>query len=90
MTGDLLDAECVLRRLENLKIISMREWQDRNTSDHDYSVYFDNPQKPGDVRLQIIKRKEKYYIPRSIINILSYRHSFNPDGIFSECSVKSA
>ena len=90
MTVDLLDAECVLRCLDVMKIISMREWQDRNTSDHDYSVYFDNPQKPGDVRLQIIKRKERYYIPRSIINILSYCHSFNPDEIFSDCSVKPA
>ena len=82
MIDDLLDAECVLDRLENLNLISMREWQDRNKSDHDYSVYFDNPQKPGDIRLQIIKRKEKCYIPRSIISILSYRHSFNPDDIF--------
>jgi hypothetical protein len=90
LIGELLDAECVLRRLENLEIISMREWQDRNTSDHDYSVYFDNPRKPGDVRLQIVKRKERCYIPRSIINILSYRHSFNPAGIFTDCSVKPA
>ena len=89
MTDDLLNAECVLRHLENLKIISMREWQDRNISDHDYSIYFDNPQKPGDIRLQIIKRKESCYIPRSIIKILSYRHSFNPDNIFFECSAKS-
>ena len=90
MIGELLNAECVLRHLENLKIISMREWQDRNTNDHDYSVYFDNPKRHGDIRLQIIKRKKSYFIPRSIISILSCRYSFNTDDIFSECSVKAA
>ena len=90
MKDDLLMAECVLLYLQNLEIIKIDEWQDRNPSDHDYSVYFENPKRPGDVRLQIIKRKEAYFIPRSIINILSYRHSFNTDDIYSECSVKAA
>ena len=87
MTKDLLDAECVIRHLNDLKIIAMRGWQDRNPSDHDYSIYFDNPKKQGDIRLQIIKRREIYFIPRSIVNILSYRHGFNASGIYSECSV---
>jgi len=60
---DLLTAECVLRHLQNLQIIPMSKWQDGNPSDHDYSVYFVNPKKRGDVRLQIIKRKKKYFIP---------------------------
>jgi len=90
MTGELLSAECVLRHLENLRIISMREWQDRNPNDHDYSVHFDNPKKTGDVRLQIIKRKKSYFIPSSIINILSCRYSFSTDDIYSECSVRVA
>ena len=90
MNNDLLNAECVLRHLQDLHIISTGEWQDRNPSDHDYSVYFDNPKKPGDVRLQIIKRKERYFIPRSIIKILSYRHSFSAEDIYSECSAEAA
>ena len=90
MTDDLLYAECVLRHLHNMEIITIVDWQDRNPSDHDYSVYFDNPKKPGDVRLQIIKRSEKYFIPRSIINILSYRHSFDTTDIFFECAIKAA
>jgi len=87
---DLLNAECVLQHLESLKIISMCEWKNRHPSDQDYSIYFENPKSPGDVRLQIIKRKGSYFIPRSIINILSYRHSFNADGIYSHCAVKTA
>ena len=90
MTDDLLSAECVLRHLESLRIIAMREWQDRNTSDHDYPIIFDNPQEPGDVELQIIKRKDRCFISRSRVNILSIRHSFNADGIYSECSIKPA
>jgi len=87
---DLLTAACVLQHLKNLQIISMSKWQDENPSDHDYSIFFYNPKKHGDIGLQIIKRKEKYYIPRSTINILSCRHSFNADVIYSECSVKAA
>ena len=87
MTNDLLNAECVLLHLENLNIILMREWKDRNPSNHDYSIYFENPKKPGDVRLQIIKRREMYFVPKSLVNILSYRHSFSVDNIYSECSV---
>ena len=87
MTADLLGAECVIQHLNSLKIISMRDWQDRNSSDHDYSVYFDNPNKPGDVRLQIIKRSDKCFIPRSIVMILSYRHYFNAENILLECAV---
>ena len=90
MSDDLLNAECVIRHLQDLEVILLGEWQDRNPSDHDYSVYFENPKKPGDVRLQIIKLKERYFIPRSIINILSYRHAFNTDNIFSECSLDVA
>jgi hypothetical protein len=68
----------------------MSEWKDTNQLDHDYSVYFDNPKKPGDIRLQIIIRKGHYFVPRSIINILSCRHSFDAADIYSECSVKAA
>ena len=90
MSKDLLDAECVLNHLQRLQIILFREWQDRNPSDHDYPIYFDNPQKPGDISLQIIKRKERYFVSRSIINILSIRHSFDADVIYSECSIMVA
>jgi hypothetical protein len=90
LSDDLLNAECVIQHLKKLQIISLGKWQDQNPVDHDYSVYFEGLKKPGDVRLQIIKRKEKYFIPRSIINILSCRHSFGAEIIYSECSVKVA
>jgi len=87
VTNDLLDADCVIRHLHDLKIIAMRIWRDTNPDDHDYSLDFDNPKRIGNIRLQIVKRKERYFIPRSIINILSCRHRFNAGGIYSECSV---
>ena len=90
MSDDLLNAECVIRHLQNLQVISLNEWKDWNPNDHDYSVYFDNPKRPEDIRLQIIKRKERYFIPKSIISILSCRHSFGVDNIYSECSVNAA
>ena len=90
MNDDLLNAECVMRYLLDLQIISLREWQDRNSSDHKYYVYFVNPKENGDVSLQIIKRKNRYFIPRSIINILAYRHNFDTGNIFLECSVNVA
>ena len=88
MNNDLLDAECVIEHLNNMEIIKMSEWHDSNPNDHDYSVYFDNPKRPGDIRIQIIKRNRVYYVPRSIINILSCRHLFNTNRIFTECFVQ--
>jgi hypothetical protein len=85
LNDDLLNAECVIRHLQELQIISLREWQDRNPSDHKYSIYFTNPKENGDISLQIIKQKDRYFIPRSTIRILSYRHAFDTENIFSEC-----
>ena len=90
MNEDLLDAECVIRRLCEQRIIEMREWQNRHPNNQDYSVHFDHPDVTGDIELHIIKRSGRFYIPRSLIGILSYRHCFNADDIYFECSVEAA
>ena len=87
MIKDLLDAECVIKHLKSLELIGLSYWQDSNPVDHDYSYFFENKKGTGDLCMQIIKRKEKYYISRSIITILSHRHNFNPVVIFEECNI---
>ena len=92
MTQDLLDADCVITHLCALNIISNRSWksQQLNNAEADYSVFFDNPNNNGDVRLQIIKRDEDYYVPRSTIKILALRHRINPINILTECAIQTA
>jgi hypothetical protein len=88
VTEDLLDAECVIRHLCDRRIISMRDWKSRHFLEQDsfdYSVYFDQPDNHGDVRIQIIGRKTQYFIPRSLVKILSFRYRFNAEHIYSEC-----
>jgi len=87
MNNDLLNAECVIQHLRNLNVIAACEWRNQHPNDQDYSVLFDNPKHKGDIRIQIVKRANEYYIPRSLVGILSYRHYFNADAIFNECSI---
>jgi hypothetical protein len=89
MMEELLDAECVINHLYNQKIISPADWQNQHPNDQAYSIYFDHHDAVGIIALHIIKRAGKYYIPRSLIAILSARYRFNAEGIYSECIVKS-
>jgi hypothetical protein len=93
MISDLLDAECAIKRLCALKIIKNTDWKGKNYFDDvstDYSVYFDNPNHEGDVRLQIVKRARQYFVPCSIVKILAKRHHFDANSILEECSIKAA
>jgi len=89
MTTDLLDADCVIQHLCNLKVITVVEWRNRHPDDQNYSVYFNSPfgKLPGDIFIQIIKRSGKYYISRSLIKVLAHRHLFNAENIYSNCAV---
>jgi hypothetical protein len=90
MTDDLLDAECVIHHLCNRRVIVMRDWKSRHFTSRDsfdYSVYFDRPDTHGDVRLQIISRETCYFVPRSLVKILSFRLRFNAESIYQECMV---
>jgi hypothetical protein len=91
MTEDLLDAECVIRHLGDQSIISICDWKNKHPNNQDYQVFFDHPGgTTGDIGLHIIKRSGQYFISRSLVTILSYRHRFNADHIYSECAVKTA
>ena len=93
MTDDLLKAECAIGHLSNKKIIENREWKSQHYLDDDiaeYSVFFINPSHSGDVRIQIIKRGEYYFISRSIIKILAKRHHFDASNILLECATTVA
>jgi len=86
MKEELLDAECVIKHLCKQNIILITNWQNQHPADQNYLVYFNHPNNEiGDIVLSIIKRKEKYYISRSLVGILSYRHHFNADNIYTEC-----
>jgi hypothetical protein len=66
----------------------MRDWQNRHPSDQDYTIYFSNPNDLiSDVGVYILKRSERYFVLRSLIDVLSYRHQFNAVGIYNECAV---
>jgi len=61
MTGELLNAECVIEHLNNNNIITMSDWQNRHPADQNYTVYFTNPSNlTADVGIYIIKRSGKY------------------------------
>ena len=88
MNPDLLDADCVIRHLHNINIISLTEWKNRHPSDQCYNVFFAPANnRKGDVGLNIIKRSGRYYVSRSLINVISYRHSFDASNIYRECAV---
>ena len=90
MTDDLLDAECVIQHLCNQRVISMIDWKSshlHNQDAFDYSVYFDQPDTHSDIRMQIISRGARYFIPRSLVKILSFRYRFNAESIYLECAV---
>jgi hypothetical protein len=93
MTDDLLDAECAIEHLCTLRIIENTDWKGNHYLDNDsadYSIFFDNPNHEGDIRLQIIKRARQYFIPCSIIKILVKRHHFNVNNILEECATNAA
>ena len=93
MTDDLLDAKCAIEHLCALKIIENRDWKSQHYLDNDsadYSMFFDNPNHEGDIRLQIIKRAEQYFVSRSIIKVLAKRHHFNANNILTECAILAA
>ena len=89
--NELMNAECVIQKLAEQHLITMREWQNRHPADQDYSVYFSNPNDlTSDIGIYIIKRSGQYYILRSLINVLSYRHNFNADHIYRDCAIGAA
>ena len=91
MKNELLNAECVLEHLNSKHLITMRDWQNKHPADQDYTIYFSNPNNlTSDVGVYIIKRSGKYFILRSLIDVLSYRHNFNADNIYIECAIKAA
>jgi hypothetical protein len=84
----LLDAECVINNLYSQRLISMRDWQNRHPSDQNYSIFFPNPNDlVSDIVIHITKRSGRYFVLRSLVDVLSYRHQFNPDRIYTECAV---
>lgn len=90
MNNDLLDANCVIQHLTNFGMILHRQWTDNQINPPDYSeyaVYFNNPNNNGDIRLQIITRSGRHLVSSSIIKILSHRHHFNADVIFTNCAI---
>ena len=92
MTDDLLDAECAINHLCTLGIMKNRDWKSRHYLDNDsadYSVFFDNPDNKGDIRLQIIKRAEQYCVSCSIVKVLAKRHNFDASNILIECSINA-
>jgi len=91
MTDELLNAECVIEHLNKKQLIMMRDWQNQHPADQDYTIYFNNPNNlNADIGVYIIKRSGKYFVLRSLVNILSYRHSFNAHNIYIECAIKAA
>ncbi|GHV80508.1 hypothetical protein AGMMS49944_22990 [Spirochaetia bacterium] len=87
MTEDLLDAECVIGQLCDQNVISRASWKNSHPNDQEYSVYFNHLGSVGEIHLWIIKRSGEFYISRSLITILSCRHRFNADTIFTLCKV---
>jgi len=85
---ELMDASCVIRKLVEQHLITIRDWQNQHPADQDYSVYFTNPNDlTADIGVYIIKRSGRYYVLRSLVKVLSYRHRFNPDHIYQDCAV---
>jgi len=88
---ELLDAECVINHLHDRHLITIRDWQNQHPSNQDYTVYFSNPNDlTSDIGVYIIKRSGRYFVLRSLVDVLSYRHSFNADNIYNECVVRAA
>ncbi|MDR0503588.1 MAG: hypothetical protein LBH16_09755 [Treponema sp.] len=88
MNDELMDAECVIQKLFDKRLITMREWQNQHSADQDYSVYFQNPGNlSADIGIYIIKRSGRYFVLRSLVAVLSYRHHFNAEHIYNDCAV---
>jgi hypothetical protein len=87
--NDLLDAECVITLLCSKKIIVMADWKKPHPNDQDYSVYFDKLNAVSDISIQFVKRSDRYYIPRSLVSVLSFRHSFDAKDIYTTCAISA-
>jgi len=86
--SDLLDADCVMQHLVDGNIISFVEWKREHPNDQSYNVFFNRPVGlTSDININFIKRSGNYFISRSQIKVLSYRHQFNTDNIFRNCAI---
>ena len=88
MNPDLLDAECVIKHLCTQGLISgcdYRTQQLNNIISAKYSVRIDT-NDGGNIRLQIIYKNERYFLPCSIIKVIAKRHHFNAENIFRDCA----
>jgi hypothetical protein len=86
--NDLLNADCVIQHLLDSNIISLVEWKREHPNDQTYNIYFNRPiGLTSDIGINFIKRTGSYYVSRSLIKILSYRHRFNTDAIFRNCVI---
>ena len=75
--SDLLNADCVIQHLLDCNIISLVEWKREHPNDQTYNVYFNCPiGLTSDLGINFIKRSGNYYISRSLVKVLSYRHQY--------------
>ena len=86
--NDLLIADCVIQHLMNGNVISFVEWRREHPNDQNYNIFFNRPiGLTSDIIINFIKRSGNYYISRSQIKLLSYRHRFNADNIYRNCTI---
>jgi len=86
--NDLLNAECVMQHLVDGNVVSYIEWKREHPYDQSYNVFFNRPVGlTSDININFIKRSGDYFVSRSQIKILSYRHRFNADNIYINCAL---